>query len=41
MRNRNERIQSFKDYSGQALNTTEIGSQTGVLRSLADWLNDS
>ena len=40
MRNRDELIRSFKDYSGQTIIRIEAGSQTGVLGPFADWLND-
>jgi len=40
MRNRDELIRSFKDYSGQTIIRIEAGSQTGVLGLLDDWFND-
>ena len=40
MRNRDELIRSFKDYSGQSIIWIESGSLTDVPRSLSDWLND-
>ena len=38
MRNRDELIRSFKDYSGQTVIMIVSGSLTDVPRLLADWL---